>query len=133
MDIWCSGNNIDDWSRLLLLMKLYLARSSYLMYLLLLFVQMNTDNTKNIQKLLLVIAVLKHPHNSKKNIKSFFRKKYNLGRQKDFYRNLLSWSFSKLFSCLRVMKKMMMNCFCGMINQPKALSIISSRDQCQRS
>ena len=57
---------------------------------------MNTDNTKNIQKLLLVIAVLKHPHNSKKNIKSFFRKKYNLGRQKGFYRNLFKLKLFKI-------------------------------------
>ena len=28
---------------------------------------------------------------------------------------------------------MMMNCFCGMVDQRKALSLISSRDHCQRS
>ena len=27
---------------------------------------------------------------------------------------------------------MMMNCFCGMVDQGKALSLISSRDLCQR-
>ena len=28
---------------------------------------------------------------------------------------------------------MMMNCFCGMVDRPKAFSLISSRDHCQRS
>ena len=34
-------------------------------------------------------------------------------------------------SCLMMM--MMMNCFCGMVDQRKAFSLISSRDHCQRS
>ena len=32
-----------------------------------------------------------------------------------------------------VMMIMMMNCFCGMVERRKAFSLISSRDQCQRS
>ena len=31
------------------------------------------------------------------------------------------------------MMMMMMNCFCGMVDRRKALSLISSRDHCQRS
>ena len=34
---------------------------------------------------------------------------------------------------LQAMMMMMMNCFCGMVNRRKALSLISSRDHCQRS
>ena len=32
-----------------------------------------------------------------------------------------------------MMMMMMMNCFCGMVGQPKAFSLISSRYHCQRS
>ena len=32
-----------------------------------------------------------------------------------------------------MMMKMMMNCFCGMVDRRKAFSLISSRDHCQRS
>ena len=32
-----------------------------------------------------------------------------------------------------VMMVMMMNCFCDMVDQRKAFSLISSRDHCQRS
>ena len=31
-----------------------------------------------------------------------------------------------------VMMMIMMNCFCGMVDQQKAFSLISSRDHCQR-
>ena len=31
-----------------------------------------------------------------------------------------------------MMMMMMMNCFCGMVDQLKAFSLISSRDHCQR-
>ena len=33
----------------------------------------------------------------------------------------------------RTKRLMMMNCFCGMVDQRKAFSLISSRDHCQRS
>ena len=32
-----------------------------------------------------------------------------------------------------LMMKMMMNCFCGMVDRRKAFNLISSRDHCQRS
>ena len=32
-----------------------------------------------------------------------------------------------------MMMKMMMNCFYGIVDQPKEFSLISSRDHCQRS
>ena len=32
-----------------------------------------------------------------------------------------------------MMMKMMMNCFCGMVDRRKTFSLISSRDHCQRS
>ena len=35
--------------------------------------------------------------------------------------------------CLVLMMMMMMNCFCGMVDRRKAISLISSRDHCQRS
>ena len=34
--------------------------------------------------------------------------------------------FYTIFSCL-----MVMNCFCGMVDRPKVLRLISSRDHCQ--
>ena len=34
---------------------------------------------------------------------------------------------------LMMMMMMMMNCFCGMVDRPKTLSLVSSRDHCQRS
>ena len=34
---------------------------------------------------------------------------------------------------LTFFKKMVMNCFCGMVDRRKAFSLISSRDHCQRS
>ena len=33
---------------------------------------------------------------------------------------------------MMMMMMMMMNCFCGMVDPPKAFSLISSRDHCQR-
>ena len=37
--------------------------------------------------------------------------------------------YSKIF----MLMMMMMNCFCGVVDRRKALSLISSRDHCQRS
>ena len=34
---------------------------------------------------------------------------------------------------MMMMMMMMMNCFCGMVDRRKAISLISSRDHCQRS
>ena len=39
----------------------------------------------------------------------------------------------RLLQGLEMMMMMMMNCFCSMVDLRKAFSLISSRDQCQRS
>ena len=39
----------------------------------------------------------------------------------------------RLLQGLAMMMMMMMNCFCSMVDLRKAFSLISSRDQCQRS
>ena len=46
-------------------------------------------------------------------------------------KNLWFSDVSKVYGKLTLM--MMMNCFCGMVDRQKALSLISSRDHCQRS
>ena len=40
---------------------------------------------------------------------------------------------SQYLVCMVVMKMMMINCFCGMVDQWNGLSLISSRDHCQKS
>ena len=39
----------------------------------------------------------------------------------------------KVQNLMMMMIMMMMNCFCGMVDRPKTLSLVSSRDHCQRS
>ena len=46
-----------------------------------------------------------------------------------FLKFFLSLSYFKYL----MMMKMMMNCFCGLVDQQKAFSLISIRDRCQRS
>lgn len=63
---------------------------------------MSTVNKKNYKEIAVHNSRFEYPQNSKENAKSFFRKKYTLGRQKAFYLNLFRWSFSKLCNCLGV-------------------------------
>ena len=55
---------------------------------------------------------------------------------KDQFKGKISSEFVGLKSKMMMMMMMMMmmvNCFCGMVDQRKVLSLISSRDHCQRS
>ena len=51
---------------------------------------------------------------------------YNLGLNFSAYARRMGTFFM-------MMVMMMMNCFCGMVDRRKALSLIFSRDHCQRS
>ena len=42
-------------------------------------------------------------------------------------------SQSKTNQTMKLVQLMMMNCFCGMVDQKKAFSLISGQDHCQRS
>ena len=48
----------------------------------------------------------------------------------NFARNGFIWLIARIG---HLMKMKMMNCFCCMVDQRKAFSLISSRDHCQRS
>ena len=52
---------------------------------------------------------------------------YNLGLNFSAYARRMGTFF------MMMMMMMMMNCFCGMVDRRKALSLIFSRDHCQRS
>ena len=45
----------------------------------------------------------------------------------------ISFEVNRHHCLVLMMMMMMMNCFCGMIDRRKAISLISSRDHCQRS
>ena len=68
--------------------------------------------------------------NQKTPIPKFIISADEIGAQIWFY--IQDFQGSKLLnSCLMMM--MMMNCFCGMVDGRKVVSLISSRDHCQRS
>ena len=51
----------------------------------------------------------------------------------EYARFTQGFEYAWLFLCLNLMMKMIMNCFCGMVDRRKEFSLISSRDHCQRS
>ena len=48
-----------------------------------------------------------------------------------FFQNTSGWLMMMMMMMMLML--MMMNCFCGMVDRRKVLSLISSRDHCQRS